>query len=91
MQLQNIKKPQLFTEVLIWNSEYLTYIYTTTLKIAKNVTSIIHNNTILIQKQIREDYENLSKLSKKLFKTLPKSRKEFDVVQNKLSKLLKSI
>lgn len=91
---KTIQRPQLFaeffTDVLIWNNEFLTYIKTTTRKATKNVTSTLSNFSIKTKQELKKEYESLSKLSKKLFKTLPNSRKEFDEVQNKISKLLKS-
>lgn len=94
MQVTNIKRPQLFTEffteLLLWNSEFLTYIKTTTKKVLDNVTSSFTNYTIKTIHEKKEEYKLLSKQSDNLFKSLPSSRKEFDEVQNKISILLKS-
>lgn len=72
MQVQNIKRPQLFTEffteVLIWNNEFLTYIKTSIQKSSTNVTSKINN----IKKSLK--YINNKFESKRFNRRFLKSR-----------------
>lgn len=93
MKTSTIQRPQLFTQFfdkeLIWNNEYLTYIKTSIHKATIKVTSTLHNFSIKTISQLKQELDNLTKQSKNLFKKLPSSRKEFDEVNQKISKLLR--
>ena len=88
---QNIQRPQLFTEffteVLLWNSEFLTFIKTTTQKTIKTVTSTIHNNTIKTKSQLKSELKKLSKLSEKLFISYSDNEEECKKVDKEIAQI----